>query len=93
MIAVPKDAAPEDRCFICTGPKPHPNCKHDHVGEIFVVGMLEGVLAALTTRAHLPHGRVPLCVAHETMLREALAGPAQQHPEILDKLGIEYKVA
>ena len=93
MVAVPQQGAPKEQCFICTGPQPHPGCEHDHVGEAFVVGVVEGILAVLTIRPHLPGGRVPLCIDHETMLREALAPAAQEHPEILDKLGIAYKVA
>lgn len=82
-----------DRCFICTGPKPcGPSCAHDHVGQAFISGMVEGILALTVTRAQLPTGRVPLCVEHETMLRVSLARFAQGHPEVFDKLGIRYHV-
>lgn len=91
MVEAPKTGAPKDKCIVCTGPRC--DCGHDHIGEAFLVGMLEGVLAVLTTRAHLPTGRAPLCVDHETMLREFLADHAQRHPEILTKLGIPYRVA
>ena len=93
MVAAPKQGASKKQCIVCTGPKPQPGCEHDHAGEAFIAGVVEGVLAVLTTRTHLPGGRVPLCVDHETMLREVLAVSAQGYPEVFDKLGIEYKVA
>jgi len=93
MPAVPEKAAPKDRCFICTGPKPHVGCDHDHIGKAVLVGIVEGVMAALTSRTHLPGGRVPLCLDHETKLREMLATTAQGRRDIFDKLGIPYRIA
>lgn len=85
-IEMPKSGASKDRCFLCTAPS------HDHGGEAFIAGMIEGVLAVLTTRPHLPSGRVPFCVEHETVFREHLAVMAQDYPEVLDKLGVPYMV-
>ena len=93
MAVVPKEGVPKDRCIVCTGPKPHVGCDHDHVGDAFLVGVIEGALTVLTTRAHLPYGRAPLCIDHETRLREMLVRAAQGHPEVFDRLGIEYTVA
>lgn len=92
MVVAPESGAPETECVVCTGPRCQ-DCGSDHVGEAFVTGMIEGILAVTVARPHLRGGRAPLCVDHETMLREGLVMLAQGHPEVFDRLGVEYRVA
>jgi hypothetical protein len=79
-IEVPTEEPPE--CFLCTAPPP--SSQKDGC-DAYLGGFVHGVLAMMG------QARPPLCVKHETQLREMLACFCQA-PQTFEKLGMTVKV-
>lgn len=78
-VAVEAPTEEPDRCFLCTAP---PKPSHKDACDAYLVGVIDGAVG---------HGRAPLCVKHETQLREMLVDRCQDQ-QTFEKLGMATKV-
>jgi hypothetical protein len=76
MVSVPTEEPA--RCFLCTAPDP----SHKDACDAYLLGVVDGAVGT---------GRAPLCVHHETKLRELLVLRCHDR-ETFEKLGMTVKV-